>query len=199
MAYSPTPEECLASTRTTSETHTRTYDSEFLAQFDTSNPEPYTGTCEIPLQTGERPWWHKSGYDPYDCGNRIIALNWTTYCCYGKVIDLTQPLESENHRFSNELCLENMRCCPEDPDVDTGDATSCTVGTEVSLLMESSVSTAYWTTACASYPAYEDDLFPSITSRASSATATSTPNVAYNQSPTFSLLGTLLLLAAFLH
>jgi hypothetical protein len=194
-----TPQECLAATTTSASSPTGTYDSDFLADFDTSNTVPYTGTCATPLQTGNRPWWHKSGYDPYDCGSGVILLNWTTYCCNGNVIDLTQVLNDEaTNRYEGELCFENMRCCSGDPAVTIGAATSCTAGTEASMLLESSLSTAYWSTACMPTTS-EDNLFASTTSQTvASETSSSIPNAAQIPLPAVPLFGTLLLLAGLL-
>lgn len=162
---------------------------------DPTPTEPYTGTCATPMMTGDRPYWARSGYDPYNCGSSIILLDWTIYCCNGNLIDLTQPLGSgQGSRFDHELCFENMRCCSGDPAVTHGTATSCTAGTEASMLLDSSVSVSFYADQSSSTTS-EDDPFADSTSATGTATASSTPNAGAHPAPAFSLLATLLLLA----
>ena len=175
---------------------TTTTDDDF--GFDSTSTEPYTGTCATPLMTGNRPYWAKSGYDPYDCGSSIILLNWTTYCCNGKLIDLSQPLSGgDDFRFDNELCFENMRCCSDDPDVTQGSATSCTAGTAASMPLESSVSSEFYATASSSATS-DDDPFSTITPSPGAATTSSTPSSASSLATPFSFISTLLLVVALL-
>lgn len=179
-----------------SPTTTTTTDDDF--GFDATSTEPYTGTCATPMMTGDRPYWAKSGFDPYDCGSSIILLNWTTYCCNGKLIDVSQPLSGgDGFRFENDLCFENMRCCSGDPDITQGSATSCTAGTAASMPLESSVSSEFYASASSSTTS-EDDPFSTNTSSPSAVTTSSTHSSAASPAAPFSFISTLLLVAALI-
>lgn len=148
----------------------------------------YTGTCEAPMQTGDRPFWARSGYDPFDCGANAILLNWTIYCCAGLLIDINPRAERA------ELCFEDMRCCSEDSATTNDlDVTACSVGSAAHLLLESSVSNAFYATA--STTTTGDDSFPSQTSTSTrSASQTGSSSAASYLSPSYGLLCLLLLM-----
>ena len=139
----PLPPDSLSPTTTST---TRTTD--FTDQFATTPVTDYSGPCATPMQTGNRPWWAWSGYDPFDCGTSLITLNWTIYCCNGNVIDLTESLRKQpNEPVGRDLCFENLRCCSGDPALTIGSETTCSVGKLETMALESSVSEAFYGTA----------------------------------------------------
>jgi hypothetical protein len=179
----------------TSPSATTTTEDDF--DYGSTATEPYTGTCATPMMTGDRPWWARSGYDPYGCGTSLITLNWTIFCCNGNVIDLTQALDKNaGTGDSSEMCFENMRCCSGDPALTHGTATTCTVGTEASMLLDSSVSSEFYATISGSTTS-ESDPFSTITSGTASASPTNPSSTAPHEAPTLPLLAALFVFAAF--
>ena len=145
--------------------------------------------CATPLMTGYRPYYGRSGFDPYGCGGWIQLQNETLYCCNGKLIDRTQPLKG-----AAEMCLENIRCCSGDPDVTLGYATTCTAGSEARVVLDSSISSEYYATQSSSTTT-EANAFGTITRSSPAASSpTNTSNAGHSITLQFPLFGTILML-----